>query len=139
MDEDVEHVVDQEEELIHEDEEYVADVEIVEEIEEIVASPSYYENDDCNYALITDLKTWLKKLEILKDHLEAELKIAKSFNEIKLLKYEISEVKKEMDYTRWKLNKELSKCGETEVLGAESKGPREPWLIVSLMKKYGIL
>ncbi len=140
MDEAPEQVVEQDEELVHNEEERVSDdVEVVGETEVRIASPSYYEDDECNYALIADLKAWLKKLEVLIGYLEAELKVAKRYDEIRLIKYEISEAKKEIEYTRWKLNKELSKCGETEVLGAESKGPREPWLIVSLMKKYGIL
>ncbi len=140
MDEQTEEIINQDEEVIHNDEEEVKDnFEIVRNTEEVIGTPTYIDDSECNYAVISDLRAWLKKLELLMGYLEAELEKVRRYDEIKLVKYEILEVKREIEYTKWKLNKELAKCGETEVLGVSSKGPREPWLIVSLMRKYGLL
>ena len=129
-----------EEELVENDEEPAREeFELVDD-EEVIAYPSLAEDDECNYAVIKDLEAWIKKLEALLKYLNAELTRVRSYEEMKMVKYEILEVRRELDYSKWKLNKELTKCGGVgEALGTRPKGPKEPWLIVTLMRKYNLL
>ena len=148
------------EDVIHEDNEIVNENNELEDTEEVIiedvevyrTAKGIPEPPDIHY--LFSLSRWLSKLYLLKKVLEQALEKSNCVERTAILD-DLSEVKKEISYVRWKLVSELNNyrsscdklCNECplELLCKsfayhvpKPKGARDPWRILMLLRRYGI-